>query len=432
VTPLARADSDRAFEPAHAPDANAREVTIVAHDIGPTGGMEGQLTELVLGLRRLGHDVTVIARRCALPAGARVTFHRVRGPARPFLLAYPWFAIAGSLAVRRSRRGLVQAVGAIVLNRVDVVAVHYCQQAGVSTASRSTTLYRIHARLAAVIRRFGERVCFRRNRSATFVCVSDGVAEEVRDHFPELAGRVITIYNGIPTEAFTPGLRRAEADAWRHELGIERERLLAAFVGSEWERKGLDPVIRALARADGRWELVVAGSGDRRHYQKLADSLGVGERVRWLGVQSDVALVYQLADAFVMASSYETFSLVTFEAAASGLPILATAVNGVRELIDDRQNGFLITREPDAIARALDELAADPALRARLGEAARAAALAFDRQRMVAEHDALYARLRADAPHGGRHQPPAAAAKRGRGSQELQSREGSRGQTGLD
>jgi UDP-glucose:(heptosyl)LPS alpha-1,3-glucosyltransferase len=370
-------------------------VTIVAHDIGPTGGMEGQLTELVLGLRRLGHEVTVIARGCELPAGAGVAVHRVRGPSRPFLLAYPWFLIAGSLALARRRRGLVQAVGAIVLNGVDVVSVHYCQQAGVSTASRATRLYRTHAKLAALLRRTGERVCFRRNRSATFVCVSEGVADEVRAYFPELAARVITIYNGIPTERFTPGVRRVEAEAWRRRLEIAPGALLAAFVGGEWERKGLEPVIRALALAEQRWQLVVAGSGDRRRYEGLADSLGVGERVRWLGVQRDVALVYELADAFVMASSYETFSLVTFEAAASGLPVLATAVNGVRELIEDRHTGLQITREPAVIARALDQLSADPELRRRLGEAARAAALAFDRRRMVAEHHALYARLAA-------------------------------------
>ena len=93
---------------------------------------------------------------------------------------------------------------------------------------------------------------------------------------------------------------------------------------------------------------MVAGGGDRPHYEALAESLGVGPRIRWLDVVHDIPLVYELADAFVMASSYETFSLVTFEAAASALPVLATAVNGVRELIEDGENGFLITAEPPA------------------------------------------------------------------------------------
>jgi UDP-glucose:(heptosyl)LPS alpha-1,3-glucosyltransferase len=139
--------------------------------------------------------------------------------------------------------------------------------------------------------------------------------------------------------------------------------------------------------------LAVAGSGERARYQALADALAVGDRIRWLGVRPDVQLVYQMADAFIMASSYETFSLVTFEAAASGLPVLATPVSGVRELIDDGRNGFLITREPSVIAGRLRELAADPELRRTLGVAARESALAFSSQRMVDEHDALYARL---------------------------------------
>ena len=90
-------------------------ITIVAHDIGPVGGMERQLVALILGLRRLGHPVSVIARTCELPSGSGVEFHRVRTPGRPFSIAYPAFLLAGTLAVRRHRRGVVQATGAIVL-----------------------------------------------------------------------------------------------------------------------------------------------------------------------------------------------------------------------------------------------------------------------------------------------------------------------------
>jgi len=371
---------------------SAADVTVVAHDIGSVGGMERQLAELLLGLRRLGHEVTVIARTCELPADAGIVFHRVRAPGRPFLLAYPWFMVAGSLAVRRWRRGVVQATGAIVLNRVDIIAVHYCHQVGPANPSRSTRLFRGHVRVAGILKRLGERLCFRASRAAAVVCVSDGVAEEVREHFPELAERVVTIHNGVDTDTFAPGLRREEARAMRASLEIPEQGLVAAFVGSEWERKGLEPAIRALALTP-EWILVVAGSGDEVRYQELADALGVGDRVRWLGVTSDVQLVYQLADAFVLPSSYETFSLVTFEAAASGLPILAAPVSGVRELIDDGRNGFLIDREPQSIARRLEQLAADPDLRSRLGRAARESALHFAWERMVAEHHELYSRL---------------------------------------
>jgi glycosyltransferase involved in cell wall biosynthesis len=368
------------------------DVTIVAHDVGAVGGMERVLAELAIGLRALGHNVTVIARTCELPPSAEVAFHRVRGPARPLLVAHPWFMLAGSLAVRRWRRGLVQATGAIVLNRVDVIAVHYSHRVGPTSPSRATALFRVHSKAVGVVNRLAERWCYRARGSAVFVCVSEGVAEEMRKHYRGIADRVLTIYNGVDSAAFVPGKRTDDARVLRASLGIDEQRLVAVFVGSEWQRKGLGPLIRALALAP-EWDLIVVGGGERQRYQELAKSLGVGQAIHWLGVTSDVQLAYEAADAFVLPSSYETFSLVTFEAAASGLAILATPVNGVRELIQDGRNGLLIGREPDGIAERLAELAADPTMRTRLGAAARASALEFSWERMVLEHHELYARL---------------------------------------
>ena len=367
-----------------------REVTIVAHDAGSVGGMERQLAELVFGLRGLGYGVTVIARTCELPPEAGVKFHRVRGPSRPFLIAYPWFLIAGSLALRRWRHGLVQTTGAIVLNRVDSIAVHCCHQVYRAAPSRSGGIHRFYAGAAGLLARAGERLCFEINRSATFVCVSEGVVTEIREHFPRARGQIVAIHNGVDTTAFAPGVRESKARLLRAELGIPTNRLVVAFVGDG--NKGLHRVLEALLQAP-EWDLLVAGRGHVQRYRELAESLGVSKMVHWLGVVRDIQVVYELADAFVLASSYETFSLVTFEAAASGLPILATPVNGVRELIQDGENGFLITADPRAIAGRLATLAADPALRIRLGGAARRSALEFSWEEMVAKHHALYVQL---------------------------------------
>jgi glycosyltransferase involved in cell wall biosynthesis len=404
-------DRPLASEPGSATERRARsshplcDVTIVAHDIGPVGGMERQLAELVVGLGRLGHRVTVIARTCVLAldeGGASqdvdVTFHRIRGPGRPVVLAYPWFMLIGGLTVRRLRRGVVQATGAIVPNQVDVIAIHYCHQVGPATPSRSTWLFRMHIKVVGRMLRLGERLCFAKNRTARFVCVSDGVADDVRRHYPELTDRVVTINNGVDTDKFAPGVREQDASALRSRLGIAADRLAAVFVGSEWERKGLPSVIEALASAP-EWDLIVAGGGDEKRYRALAQSLGVGEAVHWLGVSRDVQPVYELADALVFPSSYEAFSLVTLEAAASGLPILATPVSGVRELVTDGHSGFIISQDPNVIAERLRLLAADPALRERMGRAARVAGLEFSWQKMVIAHRDLYERLAAES-HG--------------------------------
>ncbi len=112
-------------------------------------------------------------------------------------------------------------------------------------------------------------------------------------------------------------------------------------------------------------------------------------------MRSDVRPVYAAADAFVLPSSYETFSLVAFEAAASGLPVIASDVNGVRELITSGESGYLVEPRAEEIAARLRELAADPGLRARLGAAARESALRFRWEQMVREHHELFERLAA-------------------------------------
>ncbi len=376
--------------------ASAREVTIVAHDVGSVGGMERVLAELAVGLQARGHQVTVIARTCVLPPGSGVTFHRIRAPGRPLLFAHPWFMLVGSLAVRRRRRGIVQSTGAIVLNRVDVIAVHYCHQVGPVSPSSASLPFRLHSRAAGYLKRATERLCYRPRLASRFVCVSEGVAAEVREHFPAIADRVVTIHNGVDTDLFAPHVRAEDARALRARLMIGEDRMVAAFVGSEWQRKGLAELIRAVALTPG-WEVLVAGGGERERYQALADSLGVGQAVHWLGVTSDVQLVYALADAFVLPSSYETFSLVSFEAAAAGLPVLATPVSGVRELVEDGRNGFLIDRDPQQIAERLGRLAADPQLRDAMGRAARGSALRFSWEAMVERHIELYAELEGGA-----------------------------------
>ena len=123
---------------------SACEVTIVAHDIGPVGGMERQLVELVLGLRRAGsprhrdrpHVRAARRLRGRLPPGARAA------TAVPAGLPVVHAERARSRCAGMGR-GVLQATGAIVLNRVDVIAVHYCHQVGPATPSRATRLSRL-------------------------------------------------------------------------------------------------------------------------------------------------------------------------------------------------------------------------------------------------------------------------------------------------
>jgi glycosyltransferase involved in cell wall biosynthesis len=361
------------------------EVTIVANDVGGVGGMERQLTELITGLLGRGTRVTVVSWSCDLPEHANLRWIRVWGPSRPFTIAYPWFIIVASLLVRLRARGVVHSTGAIVLNRTAICTVHYCHRAAAEASSFSRTsrkgpAYRLNAWIAKAMSRLAESWCYRPGRARRLVGVSQGVARELRRHYPRMGERVVVIPNGVDVDAFQPDTTTENGS----------EDLLAVFVGSEWERKGLGVAIEALHDNPGV-RLIVVGEGDVAAYRGLASGLGVAERVDFVGSTADIASWYRRADAFLLPTAYETFSLVTYEAAASGLPLLVTRVNGVEDLLRDGVNGWFVDRDADDVRKRLRALREDPSLRQRMGEAARRDSLEHSWSSVVDAYTRLYA-----------------------------------------
>lgn len=372
----------------------ALDVTIVAHDIGPVGGMERQLFELIRRLLAKNAHVTVISRTCELDGIIPTRWIRVRGPRRPFVFAYPWFMVAGSVLTRAFRRGLVHATGAIVLNRTDVCTVHLCHQSVRSLHLRRTrgpgVHYATNALAARLLSRLGESIAYRPSRTRRLVAVSLGLADEMRAVFPQLRDRVEVVPNGVDTDRFKPD--QVLRDQTRAELAVDEPTLVAVFVGGEWNAKGLGIAIRSLVTASG-CVLVVVGSGDIERYQSVAVGVGVETRVHFVGARVDPEHFYAAADVLVLPSLYETFSLVAHEAAAAGLPVIATRVHGVEDLVVDGVSGFFVERTPEDLGRRLAELRDAPELRKRLGDAARTASTAFSWDRMVESYAELYREL---------------------------------------
>jgi glycosyltransferase involved in cell wall biosynthesis len=315
---------------------------------------------------------------------------RVRGPRRPFSLWYPWFCLFGSLAVWRHRGGgLVHTTGALVANRADLSTVHFChlayhRRAESARAARASLAYRLNGWVAGKMSRIAERYCYRRAVTERLVAVSDGVARELRREFP--AAAVSVVPNGVDTEVFAPDAEVRERV--RAELGIDPGALVVLFVGGEWDRKGLRYAIEGVARAPA-WCLVVVGGGDAERHAALAARAGAGSRVRFVGAVSSAAPYYPAADAFLLPTAYETFSLVTFEAAASGLPLLVSRASGVEEILVEGRNGWFVDRDAGMIAERLEALE-DEEVRRSYGRAAREDSARFGWDRAVEGYDRLY------------------------------------------
>jgi glycosyltransferase involved in cell wall biosynthesis len=188
-------------------------------------------------------------------------------------------------------------------------------------------------------------------------------------------GRVSLLYHGLDRQLFAPpaapGSLRDGTDP------ADPVRLLA--VGRLHEKKGLDVVLRAVARQRRHVTLAVVGQGpEAPALEALARALGIEARVDWVGPLDHpaVRLRYRQSDLFVLAprvarsGDRDGLPNVVVEALSQGLPVVATRAAAVAEIVQDGVNGRLVPpEEPEALAAALASLVADPAARRRLGAA---------------------------------------------------------------
>jgi len=206
------------------------------------------------------------------------------------------------------------------------------------------------------------------------IAVSEGVREKaIQGGLP--GGKVVTLYSGI--DAARAG---AAGEGWkiRQAQGLSQQTLVIGSVANIAPKKGYDVLIRAVAKA--RQEIhdlacIIVGADDRglrEGLERLGDSLGLGGRLRFVGFQEKVFPYLDAMDLFVLASVDEGFGIVLLEAMASGKAVVATAVDGPPEIVEDGQSGLLVPpRDPEALAKALVELLKDPQRRAAMGRRGR-------------------------------------------------------------
>jgi glycosyltransferase involved in cell wall biosynthesis/FMN phosphatase YigB (HAD superfamily) len=195
--------------------------------------------------------------------------------------------------------------------------------------------------------------------------------------------------NGIDLGRFRPGLLGAdERSALRAELGARDDQVVVGMVGRLVAEKGLLELFEAAGRLGDRYLVVVAGPDDPEKADALdraTVAAAADQGVRFLGMRDDIDRLYGAMDLFVLPSWREGFPRAAMEAAASGLPVVATDVRGCRQVVDDGVTGLLVpVRDAEALAAAIRALGDDGERRKRMGEAAIERARAeFDEQRVV-------------------------------------------------
>ena len=351
------------------------KILLVCQNIVSGEGQGRVNVEVVRELLGRGHAVTIVADRLddALADHAGVAWIKVGVAAFPTqLLKDLVFTSQATWHARKHRadHDVVFTTGFTLWGRSDVCAVHYVHDAWlrspVHTSKVQTGPYGAYQWLYTRLHCWFERHALKQARSV--IAVSEKIKDELRA-IDVPASRIDVIPNGVDVEEFSPGTIHRKA------VGLPPTVPLALFAGDiRTPRKNLDTVLHAMV-AVPELHLAVAGTVTDSPYPALSTSLGIDDRVHFLGYRSDIPDLMRAADLFVFPSRYEACTLVLLEAMASGLPVITAETAGGAELVPPEAG--VVLKDPDNIAgleQALQRLLASPEKRRVMGEAARAVA----------------------------------------------------------
>jgi L-malate glycosyltransferase len=330
------------------------------------GGGELKLLELAdrLRSRHPGAYRTVV---CAVGQGGLLEqdFRRAADRVEVFPKRHAWDA--GQVAnvarlIREERIDLVQTT----LFYADVIG---------AAASRWTGVRNVVS-WEAVTQPYGPRHLAAYRLAVKWVTVSVAVSEAIRRQVAEdrrvPAAKTRTIRYGVDTDRFRPG----NGAAVRRSLGLSGKGPVFGTIARLTEQKGHRYLLEAASRAlrvRPDLNFVFAGDGPLRDsLTARARSLGIADRVRFLGYRTDVTALLAAFDVFTLPSLYEGLPNAVLEAMACGRPVVATAVDGTPEVVAEGETGLLVPpRDPDRLSEAVLRLAGDARLRTSMGAEAR-------------------------------------------------------------
>jgi UDP-glucose:(heptosyl)LPS alpha-1,3-glucosyltransferase len=351
------------------------------------GGVETATAGLMAELVRRGHHLDLLTTRAQVSVPG-VSIRPMPVVGQPSVARLLSFAMAARRAVRTGAYDVVQSHERCVVQ--DIYRAGEGTHRGYLEAmGRSGARVNPYHRAVMLL----EKRIFRLTAAREIVAISAQGKSEIERLYGTPPERVTLVYNGIDLNRFSPDNRAWLGREARSRFGLPENAWVVLFVGSGFERKGLGPLIEAMARlGDKRAHLLVAGKGRAQEYRAAADQLAIADRVIWAGPFPDVERLYAAADAVALPSLYEPFGNVHLEALASGVPVLSSARAGGSELIEPGRNGWVVaTVTPAAIAAGLEKLReGDPV---RLSEAARASAEPFTYAAQAEALERVYVRL---------------------------------------
>lgn len=356
------------------------------------GGSGAVAAELGKALAKRGHQVHFIVTDVPFRLGEfyeNIYIHQSETASYPVLRTPPYdFALAALMAE------------IAVDYELDVLHVHYALPFAVCAylaknmvAPRKlpvvTTLHGTDVTVLAQDRSMYSVIRLGIEQSDAVTAVSQSLIEQTQSMF-QIDREISCVYNFVDPDVFHP----VRCGDMRERVAPNGERVLL-HISNFRKVKRIPDVLRVFARVCERVPavLLLAGEGPEwAEARELAKSLGVMDRVHFLGRQDEVASLFSLADVFLLPSEKESFGLVALEAMASGVPVVGTTAGGIPELVKHGETGYLAdVGDVERMAELTLSILCDSEQRQRMSIASRARAVShFDVASKVAEYERIY------------------------------------------
>ena len=355
------------------------------------GGAETYSIRLVEQLAAR-HEVHVFAQRVDHDWPG-VTYHRVSSPLpKPRWINQLWFAWKTAQA---TRNGFDVVHSHENTWHGDVQTIHVKPGRGNLLGGRTgwrkvAAWLKIALSPRLIVNLWLEAARFRQDAGRHVVLASEALRAQVLAAYPQAASMMSVITPGVVLPAAAPS--RGEA---RRLLGLPQSGVLLLFIGNDYARKGLDTLLAAMQGLPEGTGLMVVGNPDSiPAYKERARSLGLSERVHFLGAMKDVDLAYRAATMLVHPTLDDTFAMVVLEAMSHGLPVVVSgpAWCGISALLRSGRDALLLDEPKDErkLAAAITRLLTDSRLAAELSAQGHVFAQAHSWEEAARRYEALY------------------------------------------
>ncbi len=318
------------------------------------GGAEGFSQSLIEQLANEGHEVHIFANKWQVDKQvSNIFFHKVPAITINSVLRDFTFAVSAYLKLKKEEYDIIQSHDKTLYQDIyragDGCHIEWLRQRWKRTGlfGKLSIIFNPYHWLILLL----EMVIFKGHRYKKILAISEMVKTDIIKNYEISPTDIEVIFNGVDAEKFHPRNKELYRREIRKKYSIPYDAFVVLFVGSGFERKGVEFLLKAVEMVSNPLTVLIVGKGSEKKFKNLIKR----QRVVFCGPQRDIHKFYDASDIFVFPTIYEPFGNVHLEALASGLPVITTRRSGASEIIKNGIQGFIID-EPENVGQIAEKI----------------------------------------------------------------------------